>query len=501
MGITLHFQSTGTVPGSGAPVTMVGPSLTVGRGAENDLCLPDPGKVISKNHCAIEDRDGNVVVIDLSTNGTFLNYGKTPLGPVPVPLNDGDILTLGSYELMVEIRQTRRAAPMEPRGEDAPPPSRLGADGGLGDLLGDDPAGADDFLDDLLGDGAPLRGHAAVSRPDLGEDGLLPPLGEDDTAPLDPDFAEDHRQGASESTHSNAASDAFRPARAIIPDDFDDDLMLSGGPVADEGPRGTEDAPFAEPAPDFGSAPAFIPEDAEFIDDTARVDPVPRRDHPISPPRSAETQTAPDSGSGHANTPVPPAGDQSAARAFLASLGAADLEISDADLPESMEQLGGVMRVMIEGLRDILMTRASLKSEFRIQQTVIRQGGNNPLKFSISPDQAVEAMVKPRTTGYLEAGAATREALGDIKAHEIAVMTAMEAALKGILQQLSPETLEGQITGSGGLSGLLQGKKARYWDVYEQMYAKISDQAESDFHDVFGREFARAYQAQLERLK
>jgi len=110
-------------------------------------------------------------------------------------------------------------------------------------------------------------------------------------------------------------------------------------------------------------------------------------------------------------------------------------------------------------------------------------------------------MVKPRTTGYLEAGAATREALGDIKAHEIAVMTAMEAALKGILQQLSPETLEGQITGSGGLSGLLQGKKARYWDVYEQMYAKISDQAESDFHDVFGREFARAYQAQLERLK
>jgi type VI secretion system protein ImpI/type VI secretion system protein len=33
------------------------------------------------------------------------------------------------------------------------------------------------------------------------------------------------------------------------------------------------------------------------------------------------------------------------------------------------------------------------------------------------------------------------------------------------------------------------------------MYAQISDQAEKDFHDLFSREFAREYQAQLERLK
>jgi type VI secretion system FHA domain protein len=93
------------------------------------------------------------------------------------------------------------------------------------------------------------------------------------------------------------------------------------------------------------------------------------------------------------------------------------------------------------------------------------------------------------------------QALGDIKAHEVAMMTAMEAALKGLLDQLSPNSLEAQLASGGGISGLLKGKKARYWDIYEKMYAKISEQAETDFQELFGREFARAYQAQTERLK
>ena len=80
MPVTLRFQSSGAVPGDGAPITMIGPNLTIGRGAGNDVVLPDPDRQISKNHCVIEDQDGEITVIDFSTNGTFLNYGKTPLG-------------------------------------------------------------------------------------------------------------------------------------------------------------------------------------------------------------------------------------------------------------------------------------------------------------------------------------------------------------------------------------------------------------------------------------
>lgn len=104
MAVTLKFQSSGSIPGDSAPMPMRGPSLTVGRGDSNDLVLPDPDQLLSRNHCVIEDHNGNIVVVDLSSNGTFLNYSKIPLGRTPTPLNNGDVLCIGNYEMVVDIR-------------------------------------------------------------------------------------------------------------------------------------------------------------------------------------------------------------------------------------------------------------------------------------------------------------------------------------------------------------------------------------------------------------
>lgn len=118
MAVTLKFQSSGAVPGDGRPVTLRGPSLTIGRGPENDLVLPDPDRMISKTHCVIEDQGGHPVVVDLSTNGTFLNYGKQALGRVPTPLSDGDVLILGPYELVVQVSaEAHWSEPLPPMGE------------------------------------------------------------------------------------------------------------------------------------------------------------------------------------------------------------------------------------------------------------------------------------------------------------------------------------------------------------------------------------------------
>ena len=81
------------------------------------------------------------------------------------------------------------------------------------------------------------------------------------------------------------------------------------------------------------------------------------------------------------------------------------------------------------------------------------------------------------------------------------MVTGMEAALRGVLARLDPEVLAGQIETSSAFGSILRGKKARYWEVYEKIYAEISDQAENDFHDLFSREFARAYKEQLDKLK
>lgn len=467
MTVTLHFQSTGTVPGNGRPVTMKGKSLTVGRGAENDMVLPDPDKMISKHHCTLEETGGEVVVIDLSSNGTFLNYGKVPLGGTPTPLNDGDILTLGRYELLVQITArgaAELASPYPP--QPVPAPSR-GVAAGLDPLnaLGDD----DDFLNDLLGPSSDLTGPSGVKRPQPGDDGLLPPLEEADLALFPAEPSTPAHSGASRPAHSAAVHDHFAPRAATgpaIPDDWDDDMLSPAAPDPAD--------PFA--LPEVPSPP----------------EPLPDLDPPVAAPLAEEAPPV-----RAAPTPT----EDAAARAFLKSVGAGEIDIGATDLVPTLSRLGHVLRIMVEGLREILMTRSSIKSEFRIEHTRIAAGGNNPFKFSVSPEQAIEAMVRPNVRGYLDATDAATEALRDIKAHEVAMITGMEAALKGVLARLSPQALESRLQPSGGLSGLMTNKKARYWEIYQTMYSEISDQAENDFHELFAREFARAYQDQLERLK
>lgn len=477
--VTLHFQSTGTVPGNGRPVTMCGGAMTIGRGAENDLVLPDPDKAISKRHCAIEVNNGILVAIDMSTNGTFLNYAKAPIGDIATPLNDGDVLTIGAYELLVELREAPTARPSDPRHDP------LAGDPDGGEIL-DGGGYGDDFLDDLLGEGAAPTGPSGLMRrDDYDEDGLLAPLGDDDL--FDDARGTAQGSGASQFDHSLSAEDHFKPSpmsRNIIPDDWDPDDLLGDGPLGPPAGGASGGGAAAIPDDPFGSDP-FVTTNPGTLATPAGPGPAPGR-HP--------RETAPP-------PPAPRIASDAAARAFLEAAGADGLEISDADLVATMSRAGQIMRILIGGLREVLMTRTSIKSEFRIEQTVIGTGGNNPLKFSISPEQAIEAMIKPTTKGYLDPVAAAEEALRDIKAHEIAMMSGLEAALQEVLRQLSPEELEKKMQSGGGLGGLLKGRKARYWEVYEKMYAEISDRAENEFHDMFGREFARAYQAQLDRLK
>lgn len=476
---------------------MQGGSLTVGRGPANDLVLPDPDRLLSKNHFVIEDHNGNVVIVDLSTNGTFLNYSKIPLGKTPTPLNNGDVLALGSYELVVEISNT------VPDMDDLLAPAPMGS-ASHGDAsrapdplaLLDDAGPEGDFLDNLLGPEKPV-GPSQFKASDPIDD-LLPPLGEDE----DPFFQKpsDGREGegASLPSHNPSAHDAFRPQSSgggqnLIPDDWDD--LLDGIGETQQPPKAAPPPPAAEPV---RREPPSIPPEDDFLAAPAE-EPAPQPSPETPPPAAASAPPASQPAPAAPQTVSPAQADL--ARAFLDGAGAEDLKFDDAELTNTMARMGRVMKTLVTGLREILMTRTSIKSEFRIEQTMISAGGNNPLKFSISPEQAVEAMIKPATKGYLSPETAAEQALQDIKAHEIAMVTGMEAALKGVLRKLDPKELEGKIEVSGAFGSLLKGKKARYWEVYEKIYAEISDQAENDFQDLFSREFARAYKEQLDKLK
>jgi predicted component of type VI protein secretion system len=38
------------------------------------------------------------------------------------------------------------------------------------------------------------------------------------------------------------------------------------------------------------------------------------------------------------------------------------------------------------------------------------------------------------------------------------------------------------------------------WDIFQELYGQISAEASDDFHELFGKEFLRAYESQIEQL-
>ncbi|MEO0819403.1 MAG: type VI secretion system-associated FHA domain protein TagH [Pseudomonadota bacterium] len=641
--------------------------LTIGRGPENDLVLPDPDRVISKRHCVLEQRGAEYYLIDTSTNGTFLNYEVERMPSAPVMLSEGDVIGLGGYELKVSLDEIAPPAPdPAPRGAQeplaplpsdpfaAPPPNPAMAQNmahGMapnvapgGPVVGGD---GDDVLNAVLGKATEREERPAGERAPFAE-----PLAPENPAPLIPEdddlfgpISGDRGAAATASDHAPAMNQHFSPpsvvqpapageapggapapgvapgrsaaafadAGSMIPEDWDKSIVamqhpqswlnrpsepdykpsasandepavsvlskLPAQPIpSDIGPLPASASAAADPFPmtgemarpvtplaggDAGRAPDGAPAPGGALETDAldtgagrtkprRMDgsgavpstspapaaqttpppspsaqaaaraaaeqrqpdaqpggargrsrpPSAERDLPRAagsrnPARQPEREPAPERAPGQAPTEA----ERAALTAFLRGAGMGHVSLPDDAVEDTMTRMGAVLRIMIQGLREVLMTRAEVKREFRIEQTLISAAGNNPLKFSISPEQAVEAMIRGNMPGYLGAEAAATEALDDIKAHEVATLTGMEAALKGLLERLDPSVLTQRVEVVDGLGGFLSGnRKAKYWELYEKMYAELAREAEDDFHRVFGKEFARAYEEQQKKL-
>ena len=123
-----------------------------------------------------------------------------------------------------------------------------------------------------------------------------------------------------------------------------------------------------------------------------------------------------------------PAADGALLTAFLEGVGMTDVQPGDP--AAMMRSLGQAFRTLVSGLRSVLIARASIKSEFRIEQTMIRARGNNPLKFSAGDDDALAALLGTGRRTDMTAAAAVADALKDIRLHELASMAAMQSAVR-----------------------------------------------------------------------
>jgi len=328
-------------PGTAPPDTthIHGGEFRIGRGADNDWTLPDPARIVSKHHCLVIFRKGAWAIADTSTNGTYLNGDKKPLGAGQARgLQDGDRIRIGGYEIEARI------------------------------------------------------------------------------------------------TDEVAASTAE--------DDWDASISLAPAPVEDDS-------------------------------------------------HAASDNTA---------SPVPPPATESGEQLIAAFLLGAGLPNAQVDDPAMlMLSLGGAFRAMVSGLRQALIARAAAKGEFRIDRTMMRARGNNPLKFSADDDDALATLLGFGRRTDLKPESAIAAALRDMRLHDLATMAAMQGAVRAVMAELAPARLRDQ-TDFGGMSLLPAQKKARAFDAYEKLHDEVSRALADDFDSVFGKSFARAYELALRDL-
>ena len=110
--------------------------------------------------------------------------------------------------------------------------------------------------------------------------------------------------------------------------------------------------------------------------------------------------------------------------AFLEGAGMSGAKPENAET--TMRALGAAFRATVSGIRQALIARASIKGEFRIEQTMIRARGNNPLKFSADDDDALSALLGTGRRMDMKPDAAVADALRDMRLHELATMAAMQ---------------------------------------------------------------------------
>ncbi len=470
---------------------------TIGRARSSDWVLPH--SKVSNRHAVITCVSGAFFIEDTSTNGVYVNQSRERLvRGRPQKLNSGDRIMIDPYDIRVSVSVAGAAraggAAADPFGTDDPFDSPLLGHRGPSAQSSRDAAG--------LGEVDPLKlleGEAPKARPRkvptaraLDADS---PLAEHYRPPAVPPSPPEHIRRRSSvplipEDYDPLASDSgvFKPpahrpiepaSQVAVPDPFETEDLGEGVVLADP-----QSLPAASPSP---------------VSSGVGLTPVPGLPGPPDAVRPAAA--APVSERLPAPPPVlPPLGASAheGLAAMLAGAGLEDVEISE----DLARDFGRILRVVVEGVMDVLRARQQIKDEFRMRMTQFRPADNNPLKFSANVDDALHNLLVKRNAAYLPAVEAFEDAFEDVRAHQIAMLSGMRVAFEAMLAQFDPAQLQAQFDRQLKKGSLLTvPAKLRYWDLYREKSDALLADPEASFRKLFGESFASAYEEQLARLK
>jgi len=468
---------------------------SLGRGLDNTWVLNDPDKYMSSVHSQISFENGQYVLIDVSTNGTFVNGSSEPLGGGnKAILSEGDRFVISDYEFIVNFRGTHTSTEDLLTGP---------ADQGLFNDI-NDAAGEGEFSPNDPFAAPPMNNHVpisdAMSEFDMAETDPLAALDKasanNNQAPVQNNPFADN----SMADHGVAVNDAIDwPSSNIetgmIPDDWNDDELLTT-PVASPSHSAPAPESTPDPLPDnsFSNVEALAKLENEYLalenenkklmTDIARL----------------KQHTKKQNDSGHPKGQGEKRTISTMDKTLIEALGFAEKNLDQDKMLEISETVGLLVRETMEGMMRVLSFRKKIKEEFRINVTTIQPVENNPLKFSANIDDAMENMFIKDNNAYKEPIEAVREGFQGIAEHQVAVLAGMQAAFRGMLERFDPDTLEKRFEKYKKSSLIQLGKNRKNWESYKTYHTELAGNLDNSFQYLFGYDFVQAYEEQMQRL-
>ena len=387
---------------------------TIGRGTDNEWILPDPERYLSGKHARVDFRAGAYILVDTSSNGTYVNGAQVPLGKYhDYALKDGDYVRLGEYELLVSIDATNDFPPEESAiiAYDGQSTSSAVKKSTANDL------GADLDLSQLLEpSGLSLADSGARPRDLYGQS--LPPL--------------EHP--------SEQAESAGTPWHMMT------------RPLKVDAPK-TSSVIENSPSPNLSRSQSLALYEGDFDIGLA---------------------------------------------AFCRGAGIEPRSVSPEARGAALQLAGQLLREAVLGLMDLNQGRNEFRNKFKIPAPS-SDGPESPLNLSKGVD---EALVRLLTTISTRAGSveAIRDNFRELKAQNTAALSAMRAAFEEFLGRVDPKELE-QRFDRAGKRGVFGGQsKAKYWDLYAELFAGLAQRPADGFPHVFTETFAKAYESRMRAL-
>jgi len=281
------------------------------------------------------------------------------------------------------------------------------------------------------------------------------------------------------------------------------------GPDAGSEPVPGEQEPQATPFPETPvwaapeSGEAAPPALQEPVEPSAEVPPPPPPQvsaeeaapaEPAGEPPLPSTAPAPETpAKPQATTQVAP-GSSDFVKAFAEGAGIPASVLEGRDPEELARELGTILQGITGDLMGLLQARSQVKAMTRnANRTLIGRTGNNALKFSPTPQMALQTMLSGNAVenGYLPMDKAMNAAFKDIQKHHVWTYAAMQKAAARFDQTLSPDAIENEGKVQKSTFG---NPKAKLWERIQDRWTSLSGAYDDGIVGVFTQYFTECYE-------